>query len=152
MDAVLYLLVIAGLLVLGILAGGANERAHFRRLARAERELSHIRISNLKRVADPGGVRDARLVLGQVVIATDTFKTWATGLRNLVGGEMHLARRLMVRARREATVRMLREAEALGATEVWNVRYTFCSISMMRGRSGAMQVEILAFGTAVHRA
>ena len=85
------------------------------------------------------------------MIATDTFKSWVTRLRNLVGGEMRAARSLMLRARREALLRMLREAEAGGATEVWNVRYEFCSISMMRGSTGAMQVEMLAWGTAVRR-
>ena len=146
------LVIVFGLLILGVLAGGMNERSHFRRLARDERSLEHIKVNNLKRVTSPETVTDSAFVMGQVVIATDYFKSFATGLRNLVGGEMKSARSLMIRARREAVVRMLREADQRGATEVWNVRFGFCNVSMMRGRSGAMQVEIVAWGTAVSRA
>jgi uncharacterized protein YbjQ (UPF0145 family) len=152
MAEFIWLFVALGLLILGILAGGANERAHFRRLDRNEGRLEYIRICNLKRVSNPETVSSSRMVMGQVVIATDSFKSWLTGLRNLVGGEMKAARSLMIRARREAVVRMMEEAATLGATEIWNARFGFCSISMMRGRGGAMQVEVVAWGTAVSRA
>ena len=68
-----------------------------------------------------------------------------------MGGEMKSAQKLMNRARREALVRLLEQADRRGATEVWNVRFGFSNISQMRGRRGAMQVEILAWGTAVRR-
>jgi len=152
LDAVAYLVIFAVLLLLGIIAGGMSERGHFRRLAKAEEEVSDIQLSNLKSVPHPETVEEARMVMGNVVIATDYFKTLLTSLRNLVGGEMKAAQRLLVRARREAIVRMLREARALGANEVRNVRFQFCSVSMMRGKKGAMQVELLAWGTAVRRA
>ena len=72
---------------------------------------------------------EALLVIGQVVIATDYYKTFVTQLRNLVGGEMKSAMSLMSRARREAMVRLLEQARTRGATEVWNVRLQFTSIS-----------------------
>ena len=142
---------VAVLLLLGIFAGGWNERRHFRSLVRREEAVSPIKLTNLKQVSDPRSIRDAQLVLGQVVIATDYFKTFVTQLRNLVGGEMRAAERLMVRARREALVRMLLQARKLGAAEVHNVRFEFCSISQMRGKKGAMQVEVVAWGTAIIR-
>ncbi|MAG56556.1 MAG: hypothetical protein CMJ83_09725 [Planctomycetes bacterium] len=138
--------------VLGLLVGGSKERRHFRELAEREKRLSHIRVCNLKRVTAPDEVEDAHMMLGSVVIATDYFKSFATGLRNLVGGEMRSAVSLMNRARREALLRLLEQAEARGASEVWNVRFGYSNISQMRGRSGgAMQVEMLAYGTAVRR-
>lgn len=142
---------VVALLLLGIFAGGVNERRHLRRLARREAGFRDIAVNNLKRVTDPDTVRRATLVSGSVVIATDYFKSFATALRNLVGGEMKAALSLMTRARREALLRLLAEARAAGATEVWNVRYQFCSISQMSGRRGAMSVEIVAYGTAVVR-
>lgn len=151
MEALIWLGVALGLLVVGLLVGGHNERRHLRALDRRERALAHIRVNNLKTIRDPGGVRDAALVTGQVVIATDYFKTFATGLRNIVGGEMGAARSLMLRGRREALLRLLEQAERRGATEIWNLRYGFSNISMMRARSGAIQVEIFAWGTAVKR-
>lgn len=139
------------LIVLGISVGGYVERRHLRNLDRREAAVGHISISNLKRVTDPTSVKQATLVDGEVVIATDYFKTFATQIRNLVGGEMKAVRTLMLRARREALLRMIERAEALGAQEVWNVRFSFSSISQMRGKKGAMAVEIYAYGTAVVR-
>ena len=141
----------AFLLLLGISAGGFNERRHLRSLDRREAALGGIRVCNLKTVADQPAVRSAAMVMGQVVIATDYFKTFATSLRNLVGGRMRAAESLMARARREALVRMLEQARRAGASEVYNVRFGFSNISQMRGKRGAMQVEVIAWGTAVVR-
>lgn len=139
------------IVVLGIGIGGYNERKHFRSLARREKHYKHIRVNNLKRIDDASSCVRGQLVIGSVVIATDTFKSFVTGLRNLVGGEMKAAQKLLVRARREALLRMLAEADTLGSNEVWNVRFGFSNISQMRGRGGGMQVELYAYGTAVVR-
>ncbi len=146
-----YVLPTLGLLVLGFSVGGFQERRHFKSLDRREAAASDILVTNLKRVADPETVRQSSLVGGQVVIGTDYFKTIATALRNLLGGEMKSAQSLMVRARREAVLRMIDDARRLGATEVCNVRFAFCNISMMSGNKGAMSVEVYAYGTAVVR-
>ena len=140
-----------GIVVFGLIIGGHNERAHLRSLDARERTLSDIRVCNLKRDTDPHNVREAHMVMGQVVIATDYFKSFATSLRKLVGGEMRAAETLLRRGRREALVRLLEQASAMGATEVWNVRFGFSNISQMRGKQGAMSLELLAWGTAVVR-
>src|SRR5690606_9290353 len=137
------------LLPVAFFVGRFTEGRHFRRLAQREQALSDIRRCNLRHVIDPGSVVRADLVIGHVVIATDYWKSFVTKLRKLVGGEMKSAQSLMIRGRREALVRLLEMARVQGATEVWNVRFGFCSISQMRGNSGAMQVEIFAYGTAV---
>ncbi len=62
--------------------------------------------------------------MGSVVIATDYFKVFAAGLRNLFGGEMKTYRTLMGRARREAIVRMLEQAQELGG----DAGGTFCGV------------------------
>ncbi len=144
-------LVPLALLVLGFSLGGFRERSHFKKLARREAASSDVLVTNLKRVANPETVRQSSLVGGQVVIGTDYFKTFVTALRNLVGGEMKAAQSLMVRARREAVLRMIDDARRLGATEICNVRFAFCNISMMSGNKGAMCVEVYAYGTAVVR-
>jgi len=139
------------LLPIAFIIGRSTERKHFKRLEEDELRYRQIRCTNLKRVSDPQTVAEATVVLGHVVIATDYWKSFVTKLRNLVGGEMRAAQSLMIRGRREAMVRMLKEAHERGATEVWNVRFGFASISQMRGNQGAMQVEIYAWGTAVTR-
>ncbi|MFQ5430082.1 MAG: YbjQ family protein [Phycisphaerae bacterium] len=147
-----WLLPTLGLIFLGVLAGGVTERRHFASLARREAANADFLVTNMKHVPQPDVVKQAALVGGQVVIGTDYFKTFLTGLRNLVGGEMKAAETLMVRARREALLRMIDEGRRLGAREIWNVRFSYCNISQMSGNKGAMCVEIHAYGTAVVRA
>lgn len=139
------------LLALGFSVGGFRERRHMRQLDEREAAARDIKVTNLKTVSAPETVIRAQLVTGNVVIATDYFKTFLTALRNLVGGEMQSVRRLMIRARREALMRLLEEARGIGATEVWNVRFQFCNVQQMSGNKGAMSVELYAYGTAIAR-
>ena len=141
---------VAGALI-GLVFGGINERRHLRSLDEREAMNRDVLITNLKRIHDPASVAQCGIVIGQVVIATDSFKSLTSQLRRIVGGEMMAARPLMTRARREALLRLVDEARAIGASEVWNVRFGFCNIASMNGRQGALQVEILAVGTAVRR-
>lgn len=133
----------------GLFVGGFNERRHLKSLTLRESTVGGVVLTNLKRPSTVHEVEYSTMVIGQVVIATDYFKTFVTTLRNLVGGEMKAALPLLSRARREALLRMTDEARRLGATEVCNVRLQFSSVNMMRGSNGAMQVEMLAYGTAI---
>ncbi len=138
------------LLILGLIVGGARERGHFKRLAAAEATRS-VTLNNLKRIDNAQEVEHAQLVMGQCVVASDYFKTFVSAWKKLVGGELRGLQSLMTRARRQALVRLMEEAEAAGADEVWNVRFESSNISAMNGKKGAAQVEVLAFGTAVVR-
>ncbi len=147
----LQVLPVVFLLMLGLMVGGLNQYRHCRNLDRREKALAHMIVTNLKRIPDPHTVSQATLVTGDTVIASDYLKTFLTKLRALVGGEMRSMQKLLTRARREAVLRMLENAQQLGADEVWNVRLEFSSVTQMRGRRGAAAVEILAYGTAVIR-
>lgn len=139
------------LLVGGLLIGRLNDRKHLKSIEARERALSGILLDNRKRVYDPDSVELAVLVQGQYVAASDYFKAFATKLRGLVGGEMLSIMTLMERARREALLRMVEQAQAQGATEVWNIRMETSNISQMAGKKGSAQVELIAYGTAVRR-
>lgn len=137
---------------LGYIVGRWREQVHLKSLAAREATLRHIVMTNLKTIVSPGGVSGANLVMGEAVIASDYFKTFATQLRKLVGGEMKSMQSLIDRARREALVRMLEQADRAGATEVHNVRLETSNIrSATSGSKGAISVEMLAFGTAIVR-
>lgn len=152
LDFWLTVLPVPLLLVLGYTVGTWRERRHLASLDRRERALQDIRYNNLKRITEPQRVRQATLVLGQAVIATDYFKFFAAHLRGIVGGEMRTFNTLLTRARREAIVRMLEEAHRIGATEVWNVRLETSNIRSAQRNQPGVAVEIFAFGTAVVRA
>jgi uncharacterized protein YbjQ (UPF0145 family) len=70
----------------------------------------------------------------------------------IIGGEVRSYERLLERARREACLRMIAEAQRMGASEVWNIRYQTSNISSSSRRNPAVSVEIFAYGTAIVRA
>ena len=148
----LNILPVVFLLALGYGVGRYRERRHIRALVRREREFADMGVSNLKAVPQPETVQRAMMVMGEAVIATDYFKSFAAQLRNIVGGEVRAFETLMNRARREATLRMLAEARRAGAAEVWNVRLETSNIRSGGRRQKAVSVEVFAFGTAVVRA
>ncbi|MHC4799175.1 MAG: YbjQ family protein, partial [Planctomycetota bacterium] len=146
------LIVVLFLLVLGFSVGSWRERKHFKSLRLRESQYADVIIRNIKEVPDTQSVTGATLVSGDAVIASDYFKSFAARLRNIVGGEMKTYETLIVRARREATLRMLAQAKAAGANEVWNVRFETSNIRNASGRQSlGTSVEVFAFGTAVIR-
>jgi len=147
-ELITTLVVTVVLLILGLWIGGSIESWHFRRLAQREMALSTITVSDLKWLPENWRASDAVLVTGEAVIATDYFKVFAAALRSLVGGRIRTYETLVERARREAIVRMLEQAQATGANVVWNVRIETATIQgKQQGKSGG--VEVLAYGTAM---
>lgn len=139
------------LISIGVIFGGINERRHFKRLREDEAAFSHILKTNLKHIPDvhAGDLEEgAILVSGSVVVGLDYFKKIAAAIKALFGGSLRSYETILERARREAVVRMLREADALGATAVHNIRIEFSAVSgkSPQNPGGA---ELLAYGTAV---
>ncbi|HUT87918.1 MAG TPA: heavy metal-binding domain-containing protein [Thermoguttaceae bacterium] len=147
-EIVVWLFGGVGLLFVAYLVGSSIEAAHFRKLAQWEQELSGIMVSDMKRVPPNWHIAEASLVVGEAVIATDKYKVFTAGLRNLFGGRVRGYETLMERARRQAIVRMLWHAQQYGANVVWNVRLETSTIQGKRqGKSGG--VEVMAYGTAM---
>ena len=86
--------------------------------------------------------RTLGLVQGNTVRAKHVGRDLAASFKNLVGGELKGYTELLTESRREATQRMLAQAQQLGANAVVNVRFSTSSIT-----SGAS--ELYAYGTAV---
>lgn len=139
------------LLLVGLMAGRIIETRHLGNLAMREEQLQEIGISNLDPANAEADVQVIGYVDGQAVIAADRFKTFISAFRKLFGGEIRSLVTVMSRARREAVLRMLEEAQRLGADQVWNMRIETSSISRAEG-SGQQQgikAEVHAYGTAV---
>jgi uncharacterized protein YbjQ (UPF0145 family) len=138
------------LLVIGWIAGRANEQRHFRELAVHEAKLRQILVFNERRPPADQAFARGVLVTGAVVIGEDYFKRIAAGLRSFVGGRIGVYESLLDRGRREAIVRMKEEARRLGATMIFNVRLETASLSEDRGgRSPMFSAEFIAYGTAL---
>lgn len=132
---------VALLIVIGYFAGGAAEKGHFEDLKRREAALLH----RLPTRSDPGPLLesgDAFLVTGNVVVASDFFKSFAGNLRSFFGGRMTTHETLMDRARREALCRMREQAVKLGAAQVVDVHINTSFVD----HKG---VEVSVYGTAV---
>jgi uncharacterized protein YbjQ (UPF0145 family) len=150
MDGFIQIVVFLVLLAIGVFAGRANERKHFRELERTEHALKDIVASSGSEAAEHVGRVRGALVVGSVVIAEDYFKRVAAGLKSLVGGNLRSYETLLERGRREAVVRMKKEARRLGATQVVNVRFETASLSEdWSGRRPMFSAELIAYGTAL---
>ncbi|WP_409336611.1 YbjQ family protein [Eubacterium sp. F2] len=82
------------------------------------------------------------MVRGSTIQSKNIGRDFTQGLKGLVGGELGAYTDMMNKARDIATQRMTKEAEALGADAVINVRYATSAI--MQGAA-----EVMAYGTAV---
>jgi len=142
-------LIFFGLVALGFAAGSVAEKNHLASLQAREQDFLKLPVSNLKHV--PESTREiaaAELVTGSAVIAVDYFKICVAALVNLVGGRITVYESLVERARREATLRLKAQAQALGADLIVNLRIETANLSE-GGGSGTPNIEALAYGTAI---
>ena len=82
------------------------------------------------------------LVKGSTIQSKNIGRDFTQSLKTIVGGELKGYTQMMNEARDLATARMIKEAEAMGADGIVNIRYS--SSSVMQGAA-----EIMAYGTAV---
>ncbi len=99
-------------------------------------------VSNMEELPGQPVVQHLGVVQGSTVQAKNVFRDIGASLKNLVGGELRSYTDLLNEARNESLNRMVREAEAIGANAVLNVRFATSTITQ-----GA--AELLAYGTAV---
>jgi len=82
------------------------------------------------------------LARGNTIRARAIGRDIVASLRNLVGGEITEYGRLLSEAREEATQRMVKQAEGMGANAIVAMR--FQTAAVMQGAA-----EMLSYGTAV---
>lgn len=99
-------------------------------------------VTNIETVPGKTIVEHFGLVQGSTVRAKHIGRDLMAGLKNLVGGELKGYTELLSESRDEALQRMIREAKAMGANAVVNVRFATSSVAQ-----GA--AELFAYGTAV---
>ncbi len=142
------LLIFITLILIGLFAGRAAEKRHYRSIIRREKELADIPIFSARFPPPRTDAPDSKLVGGSVVVSVDYFKRFVAGLRMIIGGRIHSYESLLDRARREAILRMKQQAKEIGADSVFNVRLETSSIS--KGyRNSIGSVEVYAYGTAL---
>jgi uncharacterized protein YbjQ (UPF0145 family) len=133
-----------GLILLGFVVGRIREGRHLAELDRREAAAVSVTVVDIKTV--PSGIPAASgtLVMGEVVVAADYFKTFAASLRTIIGGEVRSYQTMLSRARREARLRMVEQAQRLGSDLVVNVRFEWSAVG-----PALPSAEIFCYGTAV---
>ncbi len=99
-------------------------------------------LTNLEQVPGKKIVQHFGLVQGNTIRAKHVGKDFLAGLKNIFGGELGAYTELLAESRKEATDRMIQQAQSMGANAIVNVRYSTSSVAQ-----GA--AELYAYGTAV---
>lgn len=148
-EVVLVLVIPLVILIVGWITGRIIERNHFKSLQEREARYGHIGVTSLKPAGEHPSVVLRAYVDGQAVIAADVFKQRLASIRNFFGGEMRSMGTVLTRARREAILRMIEQADRLGADQVWNLRIETSTIGGGEEQEGRAMAEVHAYGTAV---
>lgn len=99
-------------------------------------------LTNMESVPGRTIVEHYGLVSGSTVRAKHMGKDIMAGFKNIVGGELKSYTELLNDSRKQATERMIQQAQQLGANAIVNVRYATSSVAQ-----GA--AELYVYGTAV---
>lgn len=148
MDGLFQITLALALLVVGFVFGQIAEWRHYKSIHKREAEYARVMMFGARFPESEMTATDAGLVTGSAVISIDYFKRFVTGLRAIVGGRVRSYETLVDRARREAILRMKKQADDRGATMVFNIKVETASISK-GGDKAIGSVEVLAYGTAV---
>ncbi len=135
------------LLGMGYFFGRLAEKKHYKSIIKREKQYKNILAVNSRVPPIAAKPMSSCLVSGSVVVSVDYFKRFLSGLRALIGGRVIAYESLLDRARREAILRMKKQASDLNANMIFNIKFETSSISKnARGRIGS--IEVLAYGTA----
>ncbi|NOY74438.1 MAG: YbjQ family protein [Kiritimatiellaeota bacterium] len=149
-DLIVFLLRLFVLIPFGFICGRFSEKKHLRSLEERESAISGFLVTDLKTFPKISSTsKTPEMLIGEVTIATDYFKTFAGSLKNFFGGEMRGFESLKTRARREAILRILEQAKAKGFNAVCNLRQETADIGgSTLSKKSAITVSILASATA----
>lgn len=133
---------------LGLL-GFVRERMHFSNLQRREEETADVLVTQLKSFpnAITGGL-PPKMIVVEVVIATDYLKNFIGGIRKIFGGRIGTYSAIMERARREALLRIVEQAREQGYNAVCNVRIQTADVGGSTMAQRAVMGAVIATGTA----
>jgi uncharacterized protein YbjQ (UPF0145 family) len=139
------------LLSLGLIAGTISERKHLASLTKREENNGQFLVTQLKSFpAYAPGSPDPQFVVAEAALSSDYFRSFIARIRRLFGGEMKSFHALLQRARREATQRVIEQAQALDYNAICNLRLESADVGGNSKRQGAAMVCIIASATAYH--
>ncbi len=149
MDILITLGIIIILLLVGFVFGTMAEKRHYKNIIEEEKRLNKIPAMSC-RMPPETQAYDQVLVMGNIVVANDYFKFFTAALKNFFGGRLNTFESLLDRGRREAVIRMKKQAESMDAELIFNVKYITANLNA--GEEGKIgSIELFAYGTAMIR-
>lgn len=149
-----FFIVLPGLMLLiPMISGAITGRRHDEDLARREAATADVWQTDMKSTDKAVvGATTPCLLTAEVSLGIDHFRAWLGQLKHLIGGQLKSYERSLIRARREALVRLSEEAKRRGYNAVVNVRLQFADISgSATSKNKAIMVSVIASGTAYQR-
>jgi uncharacterized protein YbjQ (UPF0145 family) len=107
-----------------------------------KRKEEYMILTNVESVPGKTITEHFGIVSGSTVRAKHVGRDIMAGLKNIVGGELKGYTELLQESRKQATDRMIKQAQQLGANAIVNIRYATSSVA--QGAS-----ELYVYGTAV---
>ena len=141
------------LIVIGFTIGKVVERRHFADLARREAQLGPMLVTDVRSYA-PGVMASPQpqMVVVEVVVAADYFKTFVAALKKIVGGELRTYENIARRARAEALLRLKETAKGAGFNALCNLRMDSADVigkkQQGQDKAQAAMVGVIASATA----
>ena len=128
------------LILLGLVFGRRAERKHYARIIEREAKLAYLPVKADSEFSPDAN--EAYLVVGEVVVANDSFKSFVAAIKNTFGGRLKSFETLLDRGRREAVLRLKERAADWQAKEIVHLRIHTAVLD-----TGG--VEIIAMATAL---
>jgi uncharacterized protein YbjQ (UPF0145 family) len=143
--------IVVFLLAMGLIAGTIAERSHLANLAEREQNNGPFLVTQLKSFpAYASGGPAPQLIVAEAALSSDYFRSFLASLRRLFGGEVKSFHKLLQRARREATQKVIEQSRQLGYNAICNLRLDAADIGGNSKARGAAIVCIIASATAYH--
>lgn len=129
------------LIAIAFVTGRLADNAHERSLKRDEAKLPRQILTSDEDFPDDVRLKKSALVTGSVVVGEDRFRNLLARLRIFVGGGVAAHEGAVIRAKREATLRM--RVQAKDASHITGIRFTTAFM-------GKGMMEMVAYGTALY--
>jgi uncharacterized protein YbjQ (UPF0145 family) len=137
------------LLLVAFFTGEIIERRHVKSIRSRERRWMRLPAITFRQIPGSWDVEQSDLVQGSVVVSVDHFKRFLASLRQIFGGRVKSYESLMDRARREALLRLKKDAMDKGFHAVVNVRLETSRMANGKGSQGTAGLEVFAYGTGL---
>jgi uncharacterized protein YbjQ (UPF0145 family) len=143
------LLLTLALLGFACCVGYFLETNHSKRLEQREKEFERIKATTLETCPPNLEIDAAVLTTGHIVIVPSYWRRFLASFRAFFGGEVRSVQFEIQRGRREAIVRMKKDAASKGCQFIINTRIETSMLSSSDGNGGMGTMELLAYGTAL---